>query len=166
MALTKSKKQEVLGNLAEIIKGAKTLVFVKFDKLTVFNSNKLRRELGANDSGLRVAKKRLLLRSLNEAGFTGNVPQLDGEVMLAYSTDELAPAQKVYEFQKTHKDVISIVGGVYDGAYMDQAQMMSIATIPGLDGLRGMFVNVINSPIQRFAIALSEVAKKQEEKSN
>ena len=45
MALTKSKKQEVLGSLAEIIKGAKTLVFVKFDKLSVFNSNALRREL-------------------------------------------------------------------------------------------------------------------------
>ena len=32
MALTKSKKQEVLVDLADIIKKAKTLVFVKFDK--------------------------------------------------------------------------------------------------------------------------------------
>jgi large subunit ribosomal protein L10 len=161
MALTKSKKQQVLGDLADIIKKAKTLVFVKFDKLSVFNSNALRRELRSNESGLRVAKKRLLLKSLNEAGFTGNVPELEGEVMLAYSTDELAPAQKVYEFQKTHKDNISIVGGVFDGAYMNQIEMMSIATIPSIEGLRGMFVNVINSPIQRFAIALNEVAKKQ-----
>ncbi|OGI72238.1 50S ribosomal protein L10 [Candidatus Nomurabacteria bacterium RIFCSPHIGHO2_02_FULL_38_15] len=161
MALTKSKKQEVLGSLAEIIKGAKTLVFVKFDKLSVFNSNALRRELRQNDSGLRVAKKRLLLRALDEGGFKGEVPTIEGEVMLAYSADELAPAQKVYDFQKTHKDNISIVGGVFDGSYMNQVEMMNIATIPGMQGLRGMFVNVINSPIQRFAIALSEVAKKQ-----
>lgn len=160
MALTKSKKQEVLGGLADIIKKAKTLVFVKFDKLSVFNSNALRRELRQNDSGLRVAKKRLLLKSLNDAGFTGSVPGLEGEVMLAYSSDELAPAQKVYEFQKTHKDNISIVGGVFDGTYMNQSEMMSIATIPSLQGLRGMFVNVINSPIQRFAIVLDQISKK------
>lgn len=162
MALTKSKKQQVLGDLADIIKKAKTLVFVKFDKLSVFNSNALRRELRSNESGLRVAKKRLLLKSLSEAGFTGNVPEIEGEVMLAYSEDVLAPAQKVYEFQKTHKDNVSIVGGVFEGVYMNQSEMMSIATIPSLQGLRGMFVNVINSPIQRFAIALSEVAKKAE----
>src|SRR3989338_7406996 len=97
MALTKSKKQEVLGSLAEIIKGAKTLVFVKFDKLSVFNSNALRRELRQNDSGLRVAKKRLLLRALDEGGFKGEVPTIEGEVMLDYSADDLAPAQKVCE---------------------------------------------------------------------
>lgn len=160
MALTKSKKEQVLTGLADIIKQAKTLVFVKFDKLSVLESNKLRRELRANDSGLQVIKKRLLLRALNDGGFTGQVPQLDGEIMLAYSTDELAPAQKVYEFQKTHKDSIAIVGGVFDGSFQDQNQMMSIATIPSIEGLRGMFVNVINSPIQRFAIALNEIAKK------
>lgn len=160
MALTKSKKQQVLGDLADIVKKAKTLVFVKFDKLSVFNSNALRRELRSNDSGLRVAKKRLLLRALNDGGFTGTIPTIEGEVMLAYSTDELAPAQKVYEFQKTHKDNISIVGGVFDGTYMNQSEMMSIATIPSLQGLRGMFVNVINSPIQRFAIVLDQISKK------
>jgi hypothetical protein len=37
--------------------------------------------------------------------------------------------------------------------------MNSIATIPPLPVLRGMFVNVINSPIQSLVIALSKVAE-------
>jgi hypothetical protein len=37
---------------------------------------------------------------------------------------------------------------------------LSIATIPPLQTLRGMFVNIINSPIQRFAVALDQIAKK------
>ena len=37
--------------------------------------------------------------------------------------------------------------------------MISIATIPPLQVLRGMFLNVINSPIQRFAIALGQIAE-------
>jgi ribosomal protein L10 len=45
---------------------------------------------------------------------------------------------------------------------MDAEAMKGIATIPSIPVLRGMFVNVINSPIQRFAIAMSEVAKTKE----
>lgn len=160
MALTKSKKVEVLDSLAEIVKNAKTLVFVKFDKLSVFDSNTLRRELRAKDSGAKVVKKRLLKKALEVANYQGQLPPLDGEVLIAFSADELAPAQAVYEFQKTHKNNVSIIGGVFDGSFMDQSQMMSIATIPSIDGLRGMFVNIINSPIQRFAIVLDQIAKK------
>jgi hypothetical protein len=56
---------------------------------------------------------------------------------------------------------VEIVGGVFEGKIMDKAAMMTIANIPPLQTLRGMFVNIINSPIQRFAIALSAVAAKK-----
>jgi hypothetical protein len=39
--------------------------------------------------------------------------------------------------------------------------MKAIATIPPVPVLRGMFVNVINSPIQRMAIALGQIAAKK-----
>jgi ribosomal protein L10 len=39
---------------------------------------------------------------------------------------------------------------------------MSIATIPPLQTLRGMFVNLINSPIQRFAVVVNAIAEKQQ----
>jgi len=39
--------------------------------------------------------------------------------------------------------------------------MNEIANIPSLDVLRGMFVNIINSPIQRTAIALGQIAEKK-----
>jgi hypothetical protein len=35
---------------------------------------------------------------------------------------------------------------------------MSIATIPPLQTLRAMFVNLINSPIQRMAVVLDQIA--------
>mgnify|MGYP001608313104 CR=1 FL=1 len=52
-----------------------------------------------------------------------------------------------------------LVGGLFDGKLVEQAMMQSIALIPSMQGLRGMFANIINSPRQRFAIAMSEVAK-------
>jgi len=64
-------------------------------------------------------------------------------------------------FQKGHKENIEIVGGVFEGRYMNASEMMSIATIPPLQTLRAMFVNLINSPIQRFAVVVNAIAQKQ-----
>jgi ribosomal protein L10 len=56
-------------------------------------------------------------------------------------------------------DNIAILGGVFDGKFQTQAEMLSIATIPPLQDLRGMFANIINSPLARFAVVLNEYAK-------
>jgi ribosomal protein L10 len=40
--------------------------------------------------------------------------------------------------------------------------MMEIAQIPDRQTLLGMFVNVINSPIQGLAVALNAVAEKRQ----
>ncbi len=54
-----------------------------------------------------------------------------------------------------------ILGGVFDGVYKSKEEMTEIASIPSLQTLRGMFVNVINSPIQGLAVSLNQIAEKK-----
>ncbi len=89
------------------------------------------------------------------------MPVLDGEIAVAYSADLTAPAREVWNFVKKFEDKASMVGGVFEGAYLDKAGITAIATIPPTPVLRGMFVNVINSPIQGLVIALSKIAEKK-----
>jgi large subunit ribosomal protein L10 len=161
MPITLDKKKKLVAGLEESLKGANSVVFVKFDKLKVADVNSLRRGLQANNVGYVVAKKTLLKRALSTLGVSGELPELPGQVAIAYSGDLLAGAREVFSFQKNHKDNISILGGVFEGKYMDSANMISIATIPPLQTLRGMFVNLINSPIQRFAVVLDQIAQKK-----
>ena len=65
----------------------------------------------------------------------------------------------MYEFGKKLKGALSLLGGVFEGAFLDAKGVTVIATIPPMIVLRGMFANIINSPRARFAIALGEVAK-------
>ena len=161
MALKKEKKVEIVTDLEKSLKGTKSVVFVKFDKLKVAEANKLRRSLQKENIGYFVSKKTLLKRALLGEKITGELPELHGQVAIAYSDDLIAPAREVYAFQKTHKDNISIVGGVFEGKYMNALEMLSIATIPPLQTLRAMFVNLINSPIQRFAVVVNAIAEKK-----
>lgn len=159
MAITKEQKKEISAKLDNAL-SSDTAVFVSFNELGVEDSNILRKALKDNDSDYVVAKKTLLKRAIDASSAKGDAPELgEGMVALAYGTDPMAPAREVFEFSKTHNGKISILGGIFDGEFKSQEAMMEIATIPGMDTLRGMFANVINSPIQRFAVVLGQVAE-------
>lgn len=159
MAITKDKKAEIVKKIEDIASRAKTLVWVQFKGLSVADQTEMRKALRAQGIGYTVAKKTLVERGLASAKFEGTAPVLDGEVALAYGEDELAPARELAVFVKKFGDTLAFAGGVFGGTYVDKAGIMAIAAIPGMDALRGMFAQVINSPRSRFAVVLSEVAK-------
>lgn len=165
MPIKKAQKAEIVKELGEVIKKANSAVFVNFHGLNVAETTKLRRELRGKNIGYTVAKKTLAKRALDDAKIEGQMPELLGELGVAYGEDLIAPAREVWNFQKTHKENLEIVGGIFEGKYMDKIQMTAIATIPPMEVLYGQFVNLINSPIQRFVVALSEVAKSKEAKA-
>ena len=161
MAKTREQKKEIVEKLEGVLKGA-TTVFVHFTGITVAQETNIRRTLKGEGLGYLVAKKTLIRRALNSLGHTEELP-MQGEVAIAYtgnSEDQTAAARRVHAFGKELGDgKLSILGGLFEGKLVDAAMMQQIATIPGMDTLRGMFANIINSPRARFAIALSEVAK-------
>lgn len=160
MAITKQKKVELVALMKDRLASAKSIVFVNFKALPVSETKVLRRKLSADNVGYFVTKKTLAKRVLGDLKAKGDMPELPGELAIAYGDDLLSPARETYAFQTTarEKGAISIVGGIFDGEYKTKEEMMAIATIPPLQVLRGMFVNLINSPIQRFAIAMGEIA--------
>ncbi len=164
MPRTKIEKQEILEKVEGIVKDAESLVFVNFHGLKVGDTVEVRRKLRKEGVGFFVAKKTLTRKAL-ESGkgkkISGTLPELRGELGLAYSKDLIAPAREINEFQKKFKGQIAILGGIFEGKYMSQADMMAIALIPSENTLRAMFVNVVNSPIQGFVMALDQITKKK-----
>jgi large subunit ribosomal protein L10 len=160
MAITKAKKEQIVAKLESVQHGSEAMVFVQFRGLTVAHTTAMRAALRKEGVGYFVAKKTLMKRVFG-SHFTGTMPDLPGEIAVAYSTDAITPAQKIKEYSGKFKDNITIVGGVFQGVFKDAAEMTEIASIPPLQVLRGMFVNVINSPIQGMVIALNAYADKK-----
>lgn len=160
MAITKEKKQNILAKLDGVKKDSASIVFVKFNGLTVADATAMRAELREDGVGYFVAKKTLMKRAFNGA-FDGEMPILDGEIAVAYSADAITPAQKIKEFTGKYKDNLAIAGGIFQGVFKDAEEMTEIASIPALPVLRGMFVNVINSPIQGLVLGLNAIADKK-----
>jgi large subunit ribosomal protein L10 len=161
VAITKQKKSNILTRLEEVKNSSEALVFVHFEGLSLADTTAMRKELRSRGVGYFVAKKTLMKRVFAD-GFSGEMPVLEREIAVAYSVDAIAPAQAMKEFSEKHKDKVAIVGGVFEGVFKNKEEMVEIASIPSLDVLRGMFVNVINSPIQGLAVALNALAEKKQ----
>lgn len=163
MALTKNKKSEILEKLKGLAE-KESVVFVNFHGLSVLDTTIMRRALKEAGVSYFVTKKTLINKAFGESSVSGEIPSLEGEVALAWtdSDDVTSPARMVYSFQKKHDGSISILGGVFEKTYKNKSGMEEIATIPSLDVLRGMFVNVINSPVQGFAMVLKAYADSKE----
>ena len=162
MAITRAKKESLLKGAQAALSKAVSIVFVSFKGVTVAEVNDLRASLKKDAVKYTVLKKTLLKKALTEKGYEGEMPELSGEVAYAYLSegdDITAPARDLQVYVKKFKEKLQFLGGVLEGKYLSKSEVISVATIPAVPVLRGMFANIINSPIQRFAIAMAEVAK-------
>ncbi|KKT24353.1 MAG: 50S ribosomal protein L10 [Candidatus Nomurabacteria bacterium GW2011_GWF2_43_8] len=160
MALLKSKKEEIIKGLEKAIKDSSSLVFVNFHGLKVNDETKLRRSLRDQGVGYKVGRKTLLRRAL-EGKAEGEIPELPGEIAVAFSKDATAGAREIYNFQKTHAGLLNILGGIFEGKFVSGTFMEEIARIPSREILLSKLAFLLKSPMQRLAIAVNEVAKKK-----
>lgn len=163
MAISKEKKRAIIAKLEGAFKEASAVAFVGFSKLSVKDASFVRKELKNAGVQYFVAKKSLLRRALAERAYAGSIPELPGEVAVAWTTgtDTTLPARGIYEHGKKLKGALALLGGVFGNALLSGERIMAIATIPSMPVLRGMFVNVMNSPLQGLVIALDQISKKK-----
>jgi large subunit ribosomal protein L10 len=161
MAITKDKKKEIVEKLKGVSE-SDSVVFINFSGLSGNETVEMRSKLSEAGVSYYVAKKTLVKKAFEEAKIEGDFPELSGELAVVYANDLTGPAREIFAFQKDTDGKVDIQGGVFENKYLTKAEMEEIALIPGHDVLKGMFVNVINSPIQGFVMSLKAIAEKQE----
>lgn len=162
MAISKEKKASIIDKLSSVIKDSLSVVLVNFKGLSVSDVKNVRKTLRDKGVGYYVAKNSLTRKVLSDLNFEGSIPDFSGETALVFGKDLLSPAQEIYSFQKKLDKKITIVGGLFDGKFMNKDEMTTVANIPGVKTLHAQFVNIINSPISGFVIALNAIANKKE----
>jgi large subunit ribosomal protein L10 len=116
--------------------------------------------------GYTVAKKTLIRRALDNLGHDHQNVPMDGEVAVAYNTtsiDPTLPANRIFAYGKElGADKVTILGGIFEGKFVDASAMTDIATIPSMLVLRGKLLNLISSPLQRLTMVIDQKAQKGE----
>ena len=154
------KKELVEGIKAEL-KDAKSIIFVDYRGITVAEDTVMRKEFRENNVTYKVFKNRLLVRALNDLGYTDYDPKMfEGTTAVAFSTDEVAPA-RVFCKHADELKKMTVKFGIVNGQVMAKDQLEELAKIPSKDVLVAMLLGTLNAPISALARALNAIAEKQ-----
>ncbi len=159
MALTREKKRAIIDKVADALQKASAIVFVKFHGISVADATAMRQGLRARGVGYTVVKKTLARRALDTLSATGTLPELPGEIAVAYGADDVEPAKGIAEFTKKFDKRVEAVGGILESRYITREEVEALARIPSRHVLYGQFAVLVNSPIQQTVGVLSEVMR-------
>lgn len=150
MALTKTKKQEIVKEVGDKIDNQKAMVFIDFKGADVKTLTNLRRSLRESGNELKVAKKSLVNVALKEKNIDVDVSNLEGELGLVFGyEDEISPSKTIYNFSK-EKETIKILGGYLGNLYYNAEDTIKLAQIPGREQLLANLVGTMNAPVSNF----------------
>ncbi|MDP3999116.1 MAG: 50S ribosomal protein L10 [bacterium] len=167
MALTKLQKQEQIDLGLEKLKASANVVFADFNKVSVEDVKRLRRELKGAGAELRVIKKRLLKLAFQKMGLDFDPSQFTSQLATIFLPKDLSDfAASIYKFSKAleraRKGEFKILGAynLSDKQFVDANEFVAIAKLPSRDVLLAQIVIMLTMPIKQFMTTLNERAKR------
>ncbi len=158
MAISKTKKQELVAELNEILSEAKMAVFAQYTGISVKDMQVLRRSAREAGVTIKVVKNRLVRVAMSQIKTLKDTSTdaLKGQILYAFSnTDEVAPAQLLDKFAKDHPELVLIGAFSGEGANLDTAETTSLAKLPSKNELIAQVVATLQSPVNDVMSSLN-----------
>lgn len=155
MAISRTKKEEILKKLEEKISQAKSLVFVGYEKMKNKDQDKMKKIAKESGSEFMIVKKTILNLALNKLKLTENLSEkLDREIGLIFGyQDEILPAKISFNFSREN-DNFKIKGGIFENKFIDTQKINFLANLPSKKVLQTQLVFLIKSPIANLVNVL------------
>ena len=158
MAISRDKKNALVAEMSKLIAGAKMTVFAQYDGLSVAEVQELRRSARAAGVDIMVIKNRLVRVTLAESNVYKDVDTsaLTGQLLYAVSAeDEVAPAQVLDKFAKTHPALRFAGAFSGEGATLSASDVQALAGLPSKNQLIAETIAQLLSPVHDITNALS-----------
>jgi len=158
MAISRDKKQSLVSELAELFGTAKMTAYARYDGLSVADLQTLRRAARENGVTIKVVKNRLVRVAMQQTDALKNTETgaMTGQLVYAFSSeDEVAPAQVLATFAKTH-EALKLTGAFSaEGKSLDTAEVQALATLPSKNELIAQVMATLASPVNDVLSGLS-----------
>ena len=158
MAITRDKKNTLVAEISESLQSAKMTVFAQYQGLSVADVQELRRAATASGVTIKVVKNRLVRVALasNDVYKNTDTSALTGQLLYATSSDdEVAPAQVLNAFAKTHPALQFAGAFSGEGATLSADEVKALAGLPSKNQLIAEVVAQLLSPVHDITNALS-----------
>lgn len=151
MALTKQKKQAVIGEVASLLADSKLTVVAKYQGTTVKQLQTLRKHAKDSETVVKVIKNRLVVQALNANDLykESDKSALNSQLLYAFNNaDEVAPAKALAEFAKKNPTIQFVGAYTAEGLFIGADEVKALALLPSKNELIAGIIHTLNSPVQ------------------
>ena len=149
--MEKNKKSELVAKIKQRFQESEAVFVVNQNRLTVAETESLRKQLRAVQSVYLVVKNTLARLAVKDTDFECVSEKLGGQTALVFSKDITGSAKVVSEYASKSDEKLSVVCGGYQGKMLSVAEVKTLASLPSMDELRAKIIAVIQTPAQRMA---------------
>lgn len=152
--LTRSQKEEVVGELREKFARATSVFVAEYRGLDVARVDALRRKLrasGGDGYEYRVTKNTLLRRAAEGNDVAAVLPHFKGPTAVAISFGDPVQLAKILIDYAKENELFQLRGAMLDGKALDQKEIATLATLPSLEQLRGKIAGLLQAPAAKLA---------------
>ena len=149
--MLRKDKEQVVARLAERLRASETLILADYRGLSVSELDDVRTKLLEHGARFSVVKNTLTKRAAEDAGLETLTALLDGPTAIAFVGDgDMAAVAKTLNDTARRTKVLEIKGGILQGAPMDAAQVVELASLPPADVLQGQVLGAIVGPLNEI----------------
>jgi large subunit ribosomal protein L10 len=144
-------KEQVVASLAERLRASGTLILADYRGLSVSELDDVRTKLLEHGARFSVVKNSLTKRAAEDAGLETLTALLDGPTAIAFVGEgDMAAVAKTLNDTARRTRILEIKGGILQGAPMDAAQVVELASLPPADVLQGQVLGAIVGPLNEI----------------
>ena len=150
-------KIKMVDQLTQKFDNSSGIYFTCYTGMNVGQATELRKEFRENGVEYFVSKNTLTKIAANNAGYKDKLSDFfNGQVGIAYAdADSTAPARVIKNFKKVNKDILEVVGLVFEGEIYSADKFNELADLPSRQGLLTKFVSGLSYPMRQLVGTLS-----------
>ena len=168
--MLRTEKQEMVGSLRAKMEKASIAVALEYKNIDAAATVALRKKLRDAKVDYKVVKNTLAKLAAKGTSVEALSSKLEGPSAIVMGYDDVVASAKILqEVLKDQGAKLVVKGAVVQGNLVDAAGLKALASLPGLQELRGMLAFVIAAPASRLVRVLntpgSQLARVLGEKS-
>lgn len=148
--MNRTEKNEQIEQLRGVLAASPSVFLVDMTGLKVNEVTDLRRKIKGTSGACRVVKNRLAIRAAAGTPSEVLVERFRGPIgVVTTGSDPVAAAKVLDQFVKDHP-MLTLRAAAIEGKLAEAEQIKTLASLPGLNELRAMFLGVLNAPATKL----------------
>ena len=158
MAISRKKKEELVGIYKERLENSPALVLTKYQGISVPQINSLRTALNDSDTTYMIVKNTLLQIALQQAGREIESDIFEGPNAVAFVGEDIGKGvTALKDWIKREAGVIEIIGAVLESQVLSASEAESLSDLPTREEILAEVLAVLVAAPTKLVRTLNEV---------